>query len=166
MQLKDYRTVKCPFCGAEAYDFHAANGRYVGNPIFRCPTCKKYSFRKGVLEPSLLTAKNCFGFRFSSQYFKFRIGLILLYVLFLAIIIWRMDLYLSIYFVAMALLLYAAYEVIRFAHRRSYVSSREYRELIEKSLARMSDFEYAKLVLSLQQPQDGCPYLVEKSVEG
>ena len=165
MRLKDYRTVKCPFCGGEAYDFHAANGRYVGNPIFRCPTCKKYSFRKGVLEPCLLSPKNCFGFRFSAHYFRFRIALILMYVIFLAVILLRMDLYLSIYFVAMAILLYAAYEIIRFAHRKSFLASREYADLIEKSLARMSDFEYAKLVLSLQQPQAGCPYLIEKAVE-
>ena len=86
-KIKDWMLFKCPYCSCEYYDRTARKGKKVGDPMVQCPVCGKKSYRKSILEPALIGGKRYFDIKFSSLYGNFRIGIILIYAVFLFVIL-------------------------------------------------------------------------------
>lgn len=160
-RMKDFQIFKCPFCACEYYDETARDGKKVGNPMIVCPQCGKKSYRSTILEPALISGKRHFDIRFSSLYGNLRIGLILIYALFLFLILIRRDFMLGVLLVGIAVSLYASYELIRIFHRNSFLKSDEYDYEINASLERLSDMSYAKMVIEKQGIDETSVYYYE-----
>lgn len=160
-KMKDYQIFKCPYCACEYYDETARKGKQVGNPMLECPNCLKKSYRSTILEPSLIGEKRFFDIKFSSFYGKFRIGLILLYAVFLFCILLTKDMILAICFIATSILLYVLYEAVRLAHRRSYLQTDEYSAEITHSLERLANEDYARMIINAQGMDEDSVYYYE-----
>lgn len=160
-RMKDYQIFKCPFCSCEYYDSKARKGKTVGNPMLECPSCGKKSYRSSILEPALIGGNRYFDIRFSSLYGNLRIGLILIYAVFLFFILVTKNLTLAIYLVVAAAFLYMLYEIIRISHRRNYLGSDEYDSEITNSLDRLSDEEYAGMIINMQGMEEDSVYYYE-----
>lgn len=156
--MKDYRVYVCPFCSCEYYDRTARNGKKIGNPMLECPSCGRSSYRNTILEPALVGGKRCFNIRFSSAYGNFRIGIILVYAVFLFFILTQRSLVLSLSLVIAAAVILLLYEIIRIAHRSIYLKSEEYESEILHSLKRLEDESYAKKVTASQGIDSDSPY--------
>lgn len=152
-KMKDWQIFKCPFCSCEYYDRTAKKGRNVGNPMIECPNCGEKSFRSTILEPALINGNLHFAIKFSSVYGNLRIGLILIYAVFLFIILVKKNLTMAVFFVAAAAFLYILYELIRLCHKKAYLQSDEYQSELAHSLKRLSDPAYAAMVTK-KQPMD------------
>ncbi len=160
-RMKDYQIFKCPFCSCEYYDRTARKGKKVGDPMIMCPQCSKKSYRKTIFEPALISGKRYFDIYFSSLYGNLRIGLILIYALFLFIILMKRELILGVCLAGIAVVLYAAYELIRIFHRNSFLRSDAYEKEIAYSLQRLSDMSYAKMVIRSQGIDETSVYYYE-----
>lgn len=160
-RMKDYQIFKCPYCSCEFYDSTAKKGRKVGDPMLECPACGKKSYRSSVLEPAIIGGKRFFDVKFSSLYGNLRIGLILIYAVFLFIILVTKDIALSISMVLAALILYLLYEVVRIAHRSSFLRSDEYDLEITRSLERLADGDYARMIIKAQGLEEDSVYYYE-----
>lgn len=160
-RMKDYQIFKCPFCRCDYYDSTARDGKKVGNPMIECPQCGKKSYRKTILEPALISEKRYFDIRYSSLYGNLRIGLILIYAVFLFFILVTMDMVLSMCFIASAILLFVMYLMIRMFHKRNVISSKEYEKEIARSLERLADTAYAAMVIKTQGMDADSVYFYE-----
>lgn len=160
-KMKDYQIFRCPYCACEYFDRTACKGKKVGNPMMKCPDCGKESYRSSILEPALIDGKRYFDIKFSSAYGNFRIGIILIYAIFLFFILIKKNLTMSLCMVAVAVVIYAAYLVIRLIHRQTVLRSDEYRTQIAYSLKRLSDPAYAKMVTKSQGIDPGSVYYYE-----
>ena len=160
-KMKDWQIYKCPYCSCEYYDRTARKGRKVGDPMIECPNCQKKSYRESILEPALIGGKRFFDIRFSSAYGNIRIGLILIYAVFLFFILVKRDFVMAMCFIAAAVVLYCLYEIIRVCHRKSYLASEEYHTEIAYSLKRLADQSYAKMVISAQGMDKDSVYYYE-----
>ncbi|MBQ7961880.1 MAG: hypothetical protein IJ289_04710 [Clostridia bacterium] len=160
-RMKDYQIFKCPFCRCDYYDSTARDGKKVGNPMIECPQCGKKSYRKTILEPALISEKRYFDIRYSSLYGNLRIGLILIYAVFLFFILVTMDMVLSMCFIASAILLFVMYLMIRMFHKRNVLRSKEYEKEITRSLERLSDTAYAAMVIKTQGMDADSVYFYE-----
>jgi|GEM_PF-3199670 endogenous inhibitor of DNA gyrase (YacG/DUF329 family) len=165
MKPKDYKIIKCPYCGAESYDFNAQKTRTIGNPRFKCPSCGKTSFRKNIAEAAFLDPESCFALRYSYEYFLLRILIIVFYAVFLGFIIIEQNVKISIYFAVIAVLLYLIYLLARTIHKKKFLDSHEYKKLVDESMERLSDEKYVKIILQNQKPEKRCPYLQERKDE-
>ena len=148
--MKDYQIFKCPQCGCEYYDKTARDGRKVGNPMIECPSCNKKSYRKSILEPALIGANKYFNIRFASLYGNFRIGIILIYAVFLFFILYKRDLILSLWLVAAAVVVFIFYGFTHLIHKSIFIKSEEYKSEINYSLKRLENDAYAKMVIASQ----------------
>lgn len=160
-KLKDYKVYKCPHCSCEYYDKTAKKGRNVGNPLLECPECKKKSYRSSVLEPALISADKYFGIRFASLYGKLRVGLIIIYALFLVAITMKKELMLGVGLVSLAAALYALYELIKLRHKKKFIKSEVYDKEIEASLNRLSVPAYAAMIIRDQGIEEESVYFYE-----
>ncbi len=160
-RMKDYQIFKCPFCRCDYYDSTARDGKKVGNPMIECPQCGKKSYRKTILEPALISEKRYFDIRYSSLYGNLRIGLILIYAVFLFFILVTMDMVLSMCFIASAILLFVMYLMVRMFHKRNVISSKEYEKEITRSLERLADTAYAAMVIKTQGMDEDSVYYYE-----
>ena len=160
-RMKDYQIFKCPFCRCDYYDSTARDGKKVGNPMIECPQCGKKSYRKTILEPALISEKRYFDIRYSSLYGNLRIGLILIYAVFLFFILVTMDMVLSMCFIASAILLFLMYLMIRMFHKRNVLRSKEYEKEIARSLERLADTAYAAMVIKTQGMDADSVYFYE-----
>lgn len=160
-RMKDYQIFKCPFCRCDYYDSTARDGKKVGNPMIECPQCGKKSYRKTILEPALISEKRYFDIRYSSLYGNLRIGLILIYAVFLFFILVTMDMVLSMCFIASAILLFVMYLMIRMFHKRNVLRSKEYEKEITRSLERLADTAYAAMVIKTQGMDADSVYFYE-----
>ncbi len=164
-RMKDYQIFKCPYCDCEYYDSTAKKGKNIGNPMLECPCCGKKSYRSSILEPALIGGNRYFNIRFSSLYGNLRIGLILIYAVFLFFILMTKNLTLAIYLVVAAAFLYMLYEIIRISHRHSFLGSDEYDDEITDSLERLDDEEYAQMIINLQGMEEESVYYYEMHQE-
>ena len=160
-KMKDYQIFRCPYCSCEYFDRTARKGKKVGNPMMKCPDCGKESYRSTILEPALIDGKRYFDIRFTSAYGNFRIGIILIYAVFLFFILVKKNLTMSLCMVAAAVVIYVIYLVIRLIHRRMVLRSEEYRTEIAHSMKRLSDPAYAKMVTDTQGMAPGSVYYYE-----
>ena len=160
-RMKDYQIFKCPFCACEYYDSTARDGKKVGDPIIECPQCGKKSYRKSILEPALISERRFFDIRYSSLYGNVRIGLILIYAVFLFFILVTMDFTLSMCFITAAVMLFALYLTAKLCHKRMVINSREYEMEIARSLERLSDTSYAGMVIKNQGMDADSVYFYE-----
>lgn len=160
-RMRDYQIFKCPFCACEYYDKTAREGKKVGNPMIVCPHCSKKSFVSTILEPAVISGKRYFDIRFSSLYGNLRIGLILIYAVFLFFILISRDFMLGVMLVGVAVALYAVYELVRICHRNSFLNSDEYDNEISESLERLSDTSYAKMIADRQGIDETSIYYYE-----
>lgn len=160
-RMKDYQIFKCPFCRCDYYDSTARDGKKVGNPMIECPQCGKKSYRKTILEPALISEKRYFDIRYSSLYGNLRIGLILIYAVFLFFILVTMDMVLSMCFIASAILLFVMYLMIRMFHKRNVLRSKGYEKEITRSLERLADTAYAAMVIKTQGMDADSVYFYE-----
>lgn len=165
-RMKDYQIFKCPYCSCEYYDRTARNGKKVGDPMIECPQCGKKSYRKTILEPALISGKRYFDIQFSSLYGNLRIGIILIYAVFLFLILMMRDLVLGICLVGVAVAIYAIYELIRVFHRNSFLKSDAYDKEIVYSLNRLADISYAKMVIRAQGIDETSVYYYELHQQG
>lgn len=156
--MKDYQIFRCPHCSCEYFDRTARKGKKVGNPMMKCPNCGKESYRSTILEPAMIDGKRYFDIKFSSAYGNFRIGIILIYAVFLFFILVKKNMAMSLCMVAAAVVIYATYLVIRLLHRRMVLRSEEYRTEIAHSMKRLSDPAYAKMVTDTQGMDPGSVY--------
>ncbi len=159
--MKDYKIYRCPYCSCEYYDRTAKDGRKVGDPMLQCPECKKKSYRSSILEPALISGNRYFGIRFASLYGNIRIGLILLYAVFLFIILVKKEFLLGVCLVGIAVVLYTIYELVRIYHRNSFLKSDLYNSEISRSLARLADVEYAAMIIKNQGIDETSVYYFE-----
>lgn len=157
-KMKDYQIFRCPHCSCEYFDRTARKGKKVGNPMMKCPNCGKESYRSTILEPAMIDGKRYFDIKFSSAYGNFRIGIILIYAVFLFFILVKKNMAMSLCMVAAAVVIYATYLVIRLLHRRMVLRSEEYRTEIAHSMKRLSDPAYAKMVTDSQGIDPGSVY--------
>lgn len=160
-RMKDYQIFKCPFCSCEYYDRTARDGKKVGDPMIKCPQCGNKSYRATILEPALISGKRYFDIYFSSLYGNLRIGLILIYAVFLFIILMKRDFVLGVLLVGISVALYVTYELIRIFHRNSFLKSDDYNKEIAYSLQRLADMQYAKMVISKQGIDETSVYYYE-----
>lgn len=159
--MKDYQIFKCPYCACEYYDKTARNGKKVGDPMIECPSCKKKSYRSSILEPALIGADKYFNIRFASHYGNLRIGIIIIYAVFLFLILTKRDLVLSLGLVAAAAVILILYGVIQLIHKRMYLRSAEYDNELNYSLKRMENPAYAKMVIAAQGLESDSVYYYE-----
>lgn len=160
-KMKDFQIFTCPFCSCEFYDSTARDGKKVGDPMIECPQCGRKSYRSTILEPALISANRYFDIRFSSRYGNMRIGLILIFAVFLFLILVKRELLLGVLLVGIAVALYTIYELVRVAHRNSYLNSYEYEREIDNSMERLSDEAYAKMVIASQGIDEKSVYYYE-----
>ncbi len=157
-KMKDYQIFRCPYCSCEYYDRTATKGKKVGDPIIVCPQCSKQSYRNTILEPALLSGNRFFDINFSSLYGNIRIALIVIYAIFLFMILIKRSLVLGICLICVSVALYSLYELARVFHRNSFLKSQEYEKELTYSLERLSDEDYAQLVIGMQGVDDTSVY--------
>ena len=112
-KIKDWMLFKCPYCSCEYYDRTARKGKKVGDPMVQCPVCGKKSYRKSILEPALIGGKRYFDIKFSSLYGNFRIGIILIYAVFLFVILEKKSFSVSIWLLLAAAVIFCFYGLVR-----------------------------------------------------
>ena len=164
-KMKDYQIFKCPFCSCEFYDSTAKKGKKVGNPLIKCPQCHNKLYRKNILEPALTSGYKHFDIKFSSLYGNLRIGLILMYLVFLVFILITRDFALTMCFVAAAVVLFVLYQAVRMIHRNEYLKSEQYYYEIEQSMNRLSDPKYADMITEVQDIDEESVYYYELDQE-
>ena len=160
-RMKDYQIFKCPFCSCEYFDSTARNGKRVGDPMIECPQCGKKSYNKTILEPALISGKRFFDIRFSSLYGNLRIGLILIYAVFLFVILLTKDFTLAMCFIGSAVMLYALYFMIRIFHRNNFLKGNVYEYELKISLERLANTSYAAMVINTQGLDEDSVYYYE-----
>ncbi len=158
IKMKDYQIFKCPHCACEFYDVSARNGMKIGNPMMNCPQCKKPIYVDSTLEPAMISGKRCFDIKFSSLYGNLRIGMILIFSLFLFIILVTRSFTLALGFIAAGAVIYMLYHVARVVHRGNYLSSSEYDEEINSSLERLESKAYATMIGNAQGTDEESVY--------
>ncbi len=149
-RMKDYQIFKCPFCSCEYFDDTARKGKTVGSPGIKCPNCKEVAFRKDVYEPALLDENRHFDIRFSELYSNIRTVIICLYAVFLFFILVTKDFTLAMSFIVAAAVIFGLYLIIRVVHKKNYLESPEFEVEINRSMARLSDVNYAIRVIKNQ----------------
>lgn len=160
-KIKDWMLFKCPYCSCEYYDRTARKGKKVGDPMVQCPVCGKKSYRKSILEPALIGGKRYFDIKFSSLYGNFRIGIILIYAVFLFVILQKKSFSVSIWLLLAAAVIFCFYGLVRVLHRKVYLKTEEYNAEIIYSLKRLSDIPYAKTVIASQGMDKDSVYYYE-----
>ncbi len=157
-KMKDYRIFRCPHCQCEYYEASAVKGKSVGDPMMKCPSCGKKSYRGSVLEPALISENRYFDIKFSSLYGNLRIVVILLLAIFLFIVLVKQEFYLSVYLVCAGVIVYAMYGLIRSIHMYLFFKQDEYDDDITRSLNRLEDEDYAKMILKNQKMDKNSVY--------
>ena len=149
-KMNDYQIIKCPHCCCEYYDSSAKDGDDVGNPRTNCPACGKVSYRNSVLEPAIIGGRKFFEVKFASLYKKLMVAIAIFFAIFVVVGIVMKDVHVATGLLAIGMIVVACCEIIKILHRNNYLESEEYKKAVRKSLERLSDENYAHIIIAAQ----------------
>ena len=149
-KMNDYQIIKCPHCCSEYYDSNAKDGDDVGNPKTNCPVCGKVSYRNSILEPAIIGGRKFFEVKFASLYKKLMVAIAIFFAIFVVVGIVMKDLHVATGLLAIGMIVVAFCEIIKILHRNNYLESEEYKKAVRKSLERLSDENYARIIIMAQ----------------